>query len=278
MTEKKLRGIYLLPSIITAVNISAGFISIIFSIQNSFAAAAWAIIVAMVMDILDGRIARMAKATSRFGIEFDSLADLVSFGVAPAILMYKMILHGLNNPGIAIALFYVLAGALRLARFNVKTMEEETPADYIGLPIPAAAAILASFALSYELFEISNEVPVNMIPIVSDRMPFFFKISPILMVFISVLMVSNVPYASFKKFKADRPKSLQIIIFTVIAIMMIIIYPQNTFFILFVGYLLSGLALYLLRYWRLRKSIIENFQKRRNGLMKNKMAGDKNEK
>ena len=277
MINNRLKGIYLLPSIVTAANISSGFLSIVFSIKGDFNYAAWAIIVSMVMDMLDGRIARLAKATSRFGVEFDSLADLVSFGVAPAVMMYQMILHTLNNHGIAIALFYVLAGALRLARFNVKASEGEPSTHFVGLPIPAAAGILASFVLSYQLFEISNEVPVNMIHLVADRMPFVFKTIPILMVFISFLMVSNVPYAAFKKFKADRPKSLQVIIFALLAILMIVFYPQNTIFILFIGYLLSGLGLYLLRYWRLRKSLIESFQKRRNE-QKNANLGDKHEK
>ena len=277
MENNRLKGIYLLPSMVTAVNISSGFVSIIFSIKGDFNYAAWAIIVSMVMDMLDGRIARLANATSRFGVEFDSLADLVSFGVAPALMMYQMILHTMNNHGIAIALFYVLAGALRLARFNVKSSEGESSKDFVGLPIPAAAGILASFVLSYQLFEISNEVPVNMIHLVADRMPFLFKTIPVLMVFISVLMVSNVPYAAFKKFKADRPKSLQIIVFAMLAILMIVFYPQNTIFILFVGYLLSGLGLYLLRYWRLRRSLIASFQRRKNGL-KDTSVGDKNEK
>ena len=277
MNANRLKGIYLLPSMVTAANISSGFVSIIFSIKGDFNYAAWAIIVSMVMDMLDGRIARMANATSRFGVEFDSLADLVSFGVAPAIMMYQMILHTMNNHGIAIALFYVLAGALRLARFNVKSSEGEASKDFVGLPIPAAAGILASFVLSYQLFEISNEVPVNMIHLVADRMPFLFKTIPVLMVFISILMVSNVPYAAFKKFKADRPKSLQLIVFALLAILMIVFYPQNTIFILFIGYLLSGLGLYLLRYWRLRKSLIESFQKRRNE-SKNADTGDKCEK
>ncbi len=265
MEEKKLKGVYLLPSMVTAVNISSGFISIIFSIKNEFNFAAWAIIAAMVMDALDGRIARLAKATSRFGVEFDSLADLVSFGIAPAIMMYQLVLHSLNKPGIAIALFYMLCGALRLARFNVKTLNGgEQSTDFVGLPIPAAAGILASFVLSYELFEVSNEVPVNMIPLVADRMPLLFKFIPVIMLILSFLMISTVPYAAFKKFKIDRPKSLQIISFAVLAVLMIVFYPQNTIFVIFVGYLLSGLGVFVYRYWRLRKALIKAFQKRRN--------------
>jgi CDP-diacylglycerol--serine O-phosphatidyltransferase len=106
----------------------------------------------IIMDMVDGRIARMTNTTSRFGLEFDSLSDLISFGVAPAVLMYQMVLSGMNNPGIAIALFYVIAGALRLARFNVKAQDGESCTEFSGLPIPAAAGMLASFVLSYELF------------------------------------------------------------------------------------------------------------------------------
>jgi CDP-diacylglycerol--serine O-phosphatidyltransferase len=100
------RGIYILPSLFTAANLAIGFISIIYSIHNQFTPASWAIMLAIAMDMVDGRVARWTKSTSRFGIEFDSLADLISFGVAPSILMYQMVLHTMHKPGIAIATFF----------------------------------------------------------------------------------------------------------------------------------------------------------------------------
>lgn len=249
-----LRGIYILPSLFTAGNLGLGFLSIIYSIHNSFTPAAWAIMMALAMDMIDGRIARWTKSTSSFGVEFDSLADLISFGVAPSLMMYQMVLHTMNKPGIVIALFFVMAGAMRLARFNIKAQSGETGAEFIGLPIPAAAGILASFVLSYELFEVGPEITVKTIPILMKRMPFFFKTIPIAMVLISFLMISSVPYIAFKRLNLNRPKSLQLVTLIIIGILLVLAYPQNTIFIIFLFYLISGIAVYVVRLWRLRRS------------------------
>jgi CDP-diacylglycerol--serine O-phosphatidyltransferase len=253
--DKMLRGIYILPSLFTTGNLAFGYISIIFSIRSDFVMAAWCLIVSIGMDMVDGRVARWTKSTSRFGLELDSLADLVSFGVAPAVLMYQMVLHTMHKPGLAIALFFVISSALRLAKYNVKAQDGDSSSDFSGLPTPAAAGIIASFVLSYELFEQGQEITVKTIPILMQRMPFFFKTIPLLMVLISFLMISNVPYFGFKKSKLNRPKSLQLLILIVIAILLIVTYPQNSIFIIFMLYLLSGIFLYILRYWRMQKSL-----------------------
>jgi CDP-diacylglycerol--serine O-phosphatidyltransferase len=204
-----------------------GMLSVLYAIRMEFVPAAWCIMLAIIMDMMDGRVARWTKTTSDFGVEFDSLSDLVSFCVAPAILMYQLVLFEMNKLGAAIAFFYLLCGALRLARFNVKAHDSDsTPSgEFQGLPTPAAAALLASFVL---------------------------KCIPLTMLVISFLMVSEVPYSSFKKFKLTRPKTLQILLVFIIGIMLIITYPQNTIFIIFFLYVLSGLTGLLLRYFRLR--------------------------
>lgn len=258
------RGIYILPSLFTVGNLAVGFLSIVWSIHNEFTPASWAIIVCIGLDIIDGRIARWTKTSSKFGVELDSLADLVAFGVAPAILIYQVVLHTLNRPGIAIALFFVIAGALRLARFNVKALEGESLPHFAGLPIPAAAGILASFVLSYQLFENGGEITVKTIPLLMKRMPFFFKSIAPIMILISILMLSNVPYASFKKLKLSRPKSLQLLVFIVLALLLIITFPQNTIFILFLLYLLTGIIGYVVRYLRIRRSVGFSFRLRKN--------------
>ena len=250
-----LRGIYILPSLITAGNLAAGFVSMLYSINMQFTQAAWSIIIAIGFDMLDGRVARLTKSTSKFGVELDSLADLVSFGVAPAILIYQMVLHSMHKPGIAIALFFVIASALRLAKFNVKAQDGESSSDFSGLPTPAAAGIIASFVLSYELFEQGQEITVKTIPILMKRMPFFFKTLPLLMILVSFLMISNVPYLGFKKFRFNRPKSLQLLILIVISILLVVSYPQNSIFIIFMLYLLSGAFVYISRYLRLQRSL-----------------------
>jgi CDP-diacylglycerol--serine O-phosphatidyltransferase len=124
--------------------------------------------------------------------------------------------------------------------------------EFQGLPTPAAAALLASFVLSYELFVEGPEITVKTIPMIMQKMPLFFKSIPLTMLVISFLMVSEVPYSSFKKFKFTRPKTLQILLVFIIGIMLIITYPQNTIFIIFLLYVLSGLTGLLLRYFRLR--------------------------
>lgn len=244
-----------------------GFSSIAYSIKGDFTPAAWCIIIAIVMDILDGRVARWTKSTSSFGIEYDSLADMVSFGVAPPILMYQMVLNTMKRPGMAIALFFVMAGALRLARFNMRANEGQVTTHFVGLPIPAAAGILSSFALSYELFEGGHVMTFKTIPVLMQKMPFFFNSIPILMVIISFLMLSTVPYAAFKTMKLNRPKSFQLFSFILIAIILVMTYPQNIIFLLFLLYLLSGLTGYIWRYFRLRQSLGLSFagKKRQDG-------------
>jgi len=169
--------------------------------------------------------------------------------------MYQMVLQPLNTPGIAIALFYLLTCALRLARFNVKAYEGVASTHFVGLPTPAAAGILASFALSYELFESGQEVTVKTIPLIMEKMPFMFKCIPAVILVISLLMVSSVPYAAMKNMKMNKPKSFQLFILLVIGIILIISYPQNTIFIIFLLYLLSGIMGYIWRYIRLRQSL-----------------------
>lgn len=248
------RGIYILPSLLTAGNMALGFISMLHAIHNNYAMAAWFIIFAIAFDAVDGRVARWTKTTSSFGIEFDSLADLVSFGVAPAVLMYQMLLHTMGKPGMAIALFFVLAGAMRLAKFNVKAHDGESSGDFSGLPIPAAAGILASFVLSYQLFE-DGSLTAKSIPLIMQRMPLIIKAIPPTIIIVALLMVSSIPYTGFKRFKFQRPKSLQLFVFISATLVLIITYPQNTIFIVFLIYILSGIVGYLWRYFRLRRTV-----------------------
>ncbi len=256
------RGIYVLPSLFTTLNLAAGFLCVIWSIDNNFTPAAWAIIFAILSDVVDGRIARWTKTTSRFGVEYDSLADLISFGMAPAILIYQVVLHTMNKPGIAIALFFVVAAAMRLARFNVKTQDGESTPHFVGLPSPAAAGIIASFVLSYQLF-VMDGITAKTIPLLMNKMPFFFKMIAPTVMLLSFLMISNVPYIHFKKFKLSRPKSFQLLIFIVIGAVLVVTYPQNTIFILFLIYLLSGITEYIWRYWVIRKSLLRAIRLRK---------------
>src|SRR5258708_3904707 len=234
------KGIYIIPSLITLGNLAAGVMSILFAMQDHLSSAAWCIIAGIIMDMMDGRVARWTGATSQFGVELDSLCDLVTFGVAPAILMYQVALQPLGRPGYMIVVFFAMTAALRLARFNLRSQSGEVSAHFVGLPVPAAAGILASFVLSYELFD-NNSISVKTIPMIMKRMPIFFKFVPLMMIILSFLMISNVQYGNFKKMKVGRPKSVQNLAFLVVGLLLIFTYPQNTIFIVFSLYVLTGL-------------------------------------
>ncbi len=257
------KGIYVLPTLFTCGNMACGIISIIFSIWGNFTWAAWMLILAIVCDMLDGRIARMTKTTSEFGVQMDSLSDLVSFGVAPALMMYQLVLNTMGKLGIAIAVLFVLCSALRLAKFNVQAKEGIVHSSFMGLPTPASAGLLISFVLSYELLisEPGQALNFKTIPILMKSMPVFFKSMPIVMVILSLLMVSNIPYASFKKFKLSKPKAFRLLVVIIIMIMLMLVFPQNIFFILFSLYALSGLLMYMARYRRVLKKV---FSKKEN--------------
>lgn len=247
------KGLYVLPSLFTVGNLSAGFYSVISSVNYNFPTAAWSIIAALVLDILDGRIARWTNMDSRFGIELDSLADLVSFGIAPAVLMYQLVLKSWGKPGLIVALIFVIAGAFRLARFNVRTQDDNL-ANYLyfsGLPIPAGASLLASFVILYEMFE--QEITYKTIPLLMNRMPVLIKFIPLVMLILSYLMVSNLRYTSFKRMKLRRRKSLQTLVLIIITLMLVIAYPQNSIFIIFVSYVLSGIGDYIIRFYHFRR-------------------------
>src|SRR5437016_6126975 len=143
LREKRGRGIVLLPSLLTTGNLFCGFFALLLTVDGRFSDAALAIFVAMVMDLLDGRVARLMKATSQFGVEFDSLADVVSFCVAPAFLVYSFALKDLSRPAWFGAFLFVICGALRLARFNVHTGAVDRR-YFVGLSTPAAAGVAAS--------------------------------------------------------------------------------------------------------------------------------------
>ncbi len=252
------KGLYVLPSLFTAGNLASGFLAVLFAIEGQFNMAAWFIMLAILFDVLDGRVARLTKTMSKFGMEFDSLCDLVSFGVAPAVLMYQLVLNSMGKVGMAIAVFFVITSATRLAKFNVKAMEPadktKTSDSFAGLPTPASAGVIASFVLSYEIFD-GTVLSFKTIPMLMRKMPFFFEVMPIVMVILSFLMVSNVPYSAFKKIKLSRPKSIQFFILVVVFLVAIFSFPQNMFFIIFFGYALSGIIVFIMRYYRARKNL-----------------------
>jgi len=240
------KGIYILPSLFTCGNMSFGILSAFYSIGGHFIPAAWCLIGSLACDILDGRIARMTNTTSEFGMQLDSLSDLVSFGIAPAILMYMLVLNRMGKIGVSIAVLFILCSALRLARFNVLAHDGVVHKHFSGLPTPASAGVIISFVLSYQLLG-PQEYTLNFktIPVLMTLMPTFFRVMPVVMVVLSFLMVSNVPYLSFKKMRLSKVRTIELLALLIVIIILVIVYPQNIFFIIFSLYALSGLLLYV---------------------------------
>ncbi len=237
------QGIYLLPSLFTLANLGLGFFSMIKTVQHSFGVAATCILVCHILDILDGRVARWSRSESKFGVELDSMADWMSFGVAPAFMMYELLLKDVRPWGFPVALFFVICGALRLVRFNLKAHMGESKTPYfVGLPIPAAGGALAIFALLYEIVEL--EKPANTFKIIMSQVPHIYNFVPAIMVILSLLMVSEVRYSTFKGVNLLKPRSMHALVLTLLTVLMMYSYPQNTIFILYSIYIVWGLIDY----------------------------------
>jgi len=228
MTDNKKqqsRGIYLLPNLFTTAGLFAGFYAIIAAIRGDFESAAIAIFVAMVMDGLDGRIARMTNTQSAFGAEYDSLADMVSFGLAPSLVIYQWSLLGMGKIGWMVAFVYAACGALRLARFNTQIGVEDKR-YFQGLPSPAAAACLAGWVWAGTSNDISPAILTGI------ALPLTF--------ICGLLMVSTVRYNSFKELDLHGKVPFIVMLVLVLVFAFIAIDPPLVLFIGFMVYALSG--------------------------------------
>ena len=224
LRERRHQGIFLLPSLLTTGNLFCGFFAMLLTVEGRFTEASLAIFVAMVMDMLDGRVARLMKATSRFGVEYDSLADVISFGVAPAFLLYSFALRDLGRPAWFAAFLFVICGALRLARFNVITGTGDKR-FFVGLPIPAAAAAAGSVVVLLHGEELTRWTRVAV------------AVGTYL---VALLMVSTFPYWSFKEVNWARRRPVQTLLIVVLAVMIVATKHEVFLFLVFMGYALSG--------------------------------------
>ncbi|OEZ97004.1 CDP-diacylglycerol--serine O-phosphatidyltransferase [Duganella phyllosphaerae] len=229
------RGIYLLPNAFTTAALFCGFYAIVMAMNQKFEYSAWAIFIAMVLDGLDGRVARLTNTQSEFGAQYDSLADMVSFGAAPALVIYEWSLRGLGKLGWIAAFVYCAGAALRLARFNTNIAVVDKR-FFQGLPSPSAAALVAGFVLLMVDQDVSG----------LDLAWVSWGIA----VFAGLTMVTNVPFYSFKD--VNFRKSVPFITVFLIALFfaLISIDPPKVMFPLFIGYGLSGYAVLV---WRLAK-------------------------
>lgn len=233
------RGVYLLPSLFTIGNLLCGFYAIVAVYNDDYPIAALAILVALVLDFLDGAVARITNSSSDFGIELDSLADLVSFGVAPAVLAYVWALRPFERLGWLACFLFVICGALRLARFNIQARNLDKR-YFVGLPIPAAAGLVASFVL---FMKDSSSFTIFEWEILSPE--FSSWLVAILVYTLSFLMVSKVRYRSLKGIDIKRRHPITILVGVTLALLVIASQPSLLLFAIFFGYALSGLWRYL---------------------------------
>lgn len=231
------RSIYLLPNLFTTGALFAGFFAIVQAMNSKFEYAAVAIFIAMILDGLDGRVARLTHTQSEFGAEYDSLSDMVSFGVAPALLMYEWAFRGLGKIGWFAAFIYCVGTALRLARFNTN-IDIVDKRYFQGLPSPAAAALVAGFVWVMGDYGFSG----------TDLRWYAVAIT----VFAGLSMVSNVRFYSFKDFNMRKSVPFIAILILALFFMLISSYPPGVLFFLFLGYALSGYIAWLIN---LRKPI-----------------------
>ncbi len=220
------RGVFLAPATITSLGLLSGFFGLVSAIDSHFELAAVMILIAFVCDGLDGRVARLSRTSSHFGIEFDSLSDVVAFGVAPAVIAYCWSLRLLGAWGVVISGMFVICAALRLARFNVQTASADKR-RFVGLPVPGAAAMIAGCVLAYSYFEL--ESPHALVSVMAP-----------LTVALASLMISRVPYPSFKTVNLHQRARVELIVAMLLALAFLFAMPQFTFFMLATAYVASG--------------------------------------
>jgi len=226
MKKRPANLIYILPNLFTAASIFSGVFSIISAVNGDFEKAAWLIMLSLIFDGLDGRVARLTNTCSKFGVEFDSLADMVAFGVAPALLMYLFVGHEFGRFGVVVSALFVIFGAIRLARFNVMTVSSE-PSVFIGVPIPTAAVFVSLLVLLFQKYGFNAD---------------YGLVVMLLSILVSFFMVSNIRYPSFKKVDFSPKHAMKFFVFILSALFAVFMYPIEGFALIFVLYIMYGLV------------------------------------
>ena len=221
------RGVYLLPSLLTMGNMFCGYLCVLYAIRGEFDVAAPLIGVAVVLDMLDGRIARMTGTATPFGVEFDSMADVISFGIAPAVLTFMWGLQPLERLGWAAGFIYLSAAAIRLARFNIQSVTSTDKRHFVGMPSPAAAAIPASTVFFY---------PEG----IQDPRLAFLALA--IVVVPALLMVSTIRFNSFKTIDTQKRRSYKVLALVALIIAVIQLHPSIVLLALAYLYMLGGLS------------------------------------
>ena len=219
-------AMHLIPNLFTTGNLFCGVFSILSVFNANYMAAAIAILVAMIFDVLDGKSARMTNSTSHFGLEYDSLSDVVSFGVAPGLLLYSWALSGQGTFGVAVMFAYVAMGAVRLARFNA-TATLSDGKYFTGLAIPAAAGVVASMVIfDHYIVRVGAEVKPIVVLVIT--------------LVLSFLMVSTIKYRSFKDLKFRGRQQITYLVWGILGLVLVAAWPEVMLFVMFTGYALLG--------------------------------------
>jgi CDP-diacylglycerol--serine O-phosphatidyltransferase len=225
MSESMRKGIYILPNLFTTGSLFAGFYSMVATMNGDYKSAAIWVLVSSIFDGLDGKVARLTGTSSKFGVEYDSLADLVAFGVTPGLLMYSWALKPFGRLGWLASFLFVVCGALRLARFNVQVNTVESK-RFVGLPIPAAASMVSATVLLFYHFGWPSS---------------FKKLAILILIYcLAFLMVSNIKYYSFKDPELIKRQPFGFLVFAVILLIVIAAEPVLMLFVLFICYIMSG--------------------------------------
>ena len=225
--KKPRKGVYLLPNMITTLSMFLGFLSMVWAVQGRFESACFAILLSAVMDGLDGKVARLTNTASEFGVQYDSLSDLVAFGIAPAMLMWQWELSALGRMGLAAAFIYAACGALRLARFNVSTAAVGKR-FFIGLPIPAGGCTVVTFVFCAAHFP----------AVMASALPYM---TLVLAIGVGVLMVSKVRYFSFKEYDFLRAHPIRTMLCFLLVLGTVISFPRVMGFVLCAVYIIGGI-------------------------------------
>jgi CDP-diacylglycerol--serine O-phosphatidyltransferase len=225
MSENMRKGIYILPNLFTTGSLFAGFYSMVSTMNGDFRNAAIWVLVSSIFDGLDGKVARLTGTSSKFGVEYDSLADLVAFGVTPGLLMYSWALKPFGRLGWLAAFLFVVCGALRLARFNVQVNTVESK-RFVGLPIPAAASMVSATVLLF--YHLNWESSYRRVAIL------------VLIYSLAFLMVSSIKYYSFKDPGIIKRQPFAFLVLAVLLLIIIAAEPVVMLFVLFVCYIASG--------------------------------------
>ncbi len=233
------KGVYLLPNSLTLCGMFFGFYSVISALQGDYVRAAWAILISNVFDGLDGWVARLTNSSTKFGLELDSLSDLVAFGVAPAVLVYTWTIGPFGRIGAATAFLYVACGALRLARYNIQMVSTEK-LSFTGMPIPAAATVIATLVIFYH--SVFDTPPEKSIPVL------------FLTIVLAILMISTLRFHGAKEFNMKKRKPFWMLVFFVVVIFVIVVHPPSALFFFAMTYLFWGIIENIYIYNKKRRS------------------------